>query len=32
LLFKPYATPQAMPRIQKLQQHYQLLAGPPVLN
>ena len=32
LLFKPYATTQAMPRIQKLQQHYQALAGSPVLN
>jgi AcrR family transcriptional regulator len=32
LLFKPYATHQAMPRIHKLQQHYQLLAGQQVLN
>ncbi len=27
LLFKPYATTQAMPRIEKLQQHYQTLSG-----
>ena len=32
LLFKPYATTQAMPRIQKLQQHYQQLAGQGHLN
>lgn len=32
LLFKPYATAQALPRIEKLQQHYQALAGQPVLN
>jgi AcrR family transcriptional regulator len=32
LLFKPYATAQAMPRIDKLQQHYQALAGQPLLN
>jgi AcrR family transcriptional regulator len=31
LLFKPYATAQALPRIDKLQQHYQALAGQPVL-
>lgn len=31
LLFKPYATAQAMPRIDKLQQHYQQLAGQPLL-
>jgi hypothetical protein len=27
LLFKPYATAQAIPRIEKLQQHYQDLSG-----
>ena len=27
LLFKPYATAQALPRIDKLQQHYQQLSG-----
>jgi AcrR family transcriptional regulator len=27
LLFKPYATAQALSRIEKLQQHYQLLSG-----
>ncbi len=32
LLFKPYATAQALPRIEKLQQHYQTLAGQPVLS
>ena len=31
LLFKPYATAQAMPRIDKLQLHYQQLAGQPLL-
>lgn len=31
LLFKPYATAQAMPRIDKLQAHYQQLAGQPLL-
>ena len=32
LLFKPYATNQAMPRIEKLQAHYQQLAGQPLLD
>ena len=32
LLFKPYATTQAMPRIDKLQAHYQQLAGQPLLD
>ncbi|HAT41022.1 MAG TPA: TetR family transcriptional regulator [Rheinheimera sp.] len=32
LLFKPYATATAMPRIERLQQHYQQLAGPSILN
>lgn len=32
LLFKPYATEQALPRIINLQRHYQQLAGQPVLN
>jgi AcrR family transcriptional regulator len=32
LLFKPYATAQAMPRIDKLQAHYQQLAGQPLLD
>ena len=27
LLFKPYATEQARPRIVRLQQHYEALAG-----
>ncbi len=31
LLFKPYATAQAMPRVEKLQAHYQTLAGQPLL-
>jgi len=31
LLFKPYATAHAMQRIDKLQQHYQQLAGQPLL-
>jgi AcrR family transcriptional regulator len=31
LLFKPYATEQALPRIANLQRHYQQLAGQPVL-
>lgn len=32
LLFKPYATDSAMPSIQRLQRHYEELAGPPLLN
>lgn len=31
LLFKPYATDQALPRIANLQRHYQQLAGQPAL-
>lgn len=31
LLFKPYATEQALPRIANLQRHYQQLAGQPAL-